>query len=59
MPSGFQLFDGNTTDDTTHIPNWEGLREFLGKENFIYVADCKLCSAENLAYIVPERKLGV
>ena len=51
MPLGFQLFDGNTTDDTTHIPNWEGLRQFLDKENFIYVADCKLCSAENLAYV--------
>ena len=51
VPISFQLFDGNRTDDTTHIPNWQELSDMLGKEDFIYVADCKLCSAENLAYI--------
>ena len=51
VPLSFKLFDGNTTDDTTHIPNWNGLRALLGKEDFIYIADCKLCSDENLTYI--------
>ncbi|MBW1863696.1 MAG: IS1634 family transposase [Deltaproteobacteria bacterium] len=51
VPLSFQLFDGNTTDDTTHIPNWNGLRSLLAKEDFIYIADCKLSSMENLAYI--------
>ena len=51
VPLSFQLFDGNTTDDTTHIPNWNGLRSLLAKEDFIYIADCKLCNIENLAYI--------
>lgn len=51
VPLSFKLFDGNTTDDTTHIPNWNGLRALLGKEDFIYIADCKLCSEENLIYI--------
>ena len=51
VPLSYLLFDGNRTDDTTHVPNWEGLRELLEKENFVYVADCKLCSMENLGHI--------
>ena len=51
VPLSYKLFDGNTTDDVTHIPNWNGLRTLLEKEDFIYVADCKLCSQENLNYI--------
>jgi transposase len=47
----FHLYDGNQTDDKTHIPNWEGLRELLEKEDFTYIADCKLCSLENLDHI--------
>jgi len=44
VPLSFELFDGNQTDDKTHIPNWNALREFLGESDFIYIADCKLCS---------------
>ena len=51
VPVSYKLFDGNTNDDVTHIPNWNGLRTLLEKEDFIYVADCKLCSQGNLAYI--------
>jgi transposase len=51
VPLSFSLFDGNQTDDKTHIPNWEQLRRMLGKTDFIYVADCKLCSEDNLDYI--------
>ena len=51
VPLSYKLFDGNTTDDVTHIPNWNGLRTLLSKEDFIYVADCKLCSHDNLAHI--------
>ena len=43
--------DGNRTDDTTHIPKWNALRELLEKDDFIYIADCKLCSQKNLDYI--------
>jgi transposase len=42
---------GNTTDDTTHIRTWESLRKLTGTANFLYVADCKLCTAQNLSYI--------
>jgi transposase len=51
VPLGYQLYDGNQADVTTHIPNWQQLRELLGREDFIYVADSKLCSAENLKTI--------
>jgi len=51
VPLSYKLFDGNTTDDVTHIPNWNGLRTLLAKEDFIYVADCKLCSHDNLTHI--------
>ena len=51
VPLSYKLFDGNTTDDVTHIPNWNGLRTLLEKEDFVYVADCKLCSTKNLAHI--------
>lgn len=51
VPLSYQLFDGNQSDDNTHIPNWEQLRQLLGKTDFIYVADCKLCNEENLDFI--------
>ena len=51
VPVSFQLFDGNRTDDTTHQVNWDDLRGLLEKEDFIYIADCKLCSAESLGHI--------
>ena len=51
VPLSYKLFDGNTPDDVTHIPNWNALRTLLEKEDFIYVADCKLCSQSNLAHI--------
>jgi transposase len=51
VPVSYRFFDGNTNDDVTHIPNWNGLRTLLEKEDFIYVADCKLCSQGNIAHI--------
>ncbi len=51
VPLNFQLFDGNQSDDKTHIPNWDQLRQLLGKTDFVYTADCKLCSEENLDHI--------
>ncbi len=51
VPLSFQLFDGNRADITTHVPNWDGLRDFLGREDFVYTADSKLCSTETLDHI--------
>jgi transposase len=51
VPLSYELYDGNRADVTTHIPNWEQLRALLDREDFIYVADSKLCSYENLCTI--------
>jgi len=54
VPLSYQLYDGNQADVRTHIPNWQGLRELLGREDFIYVADSKLCAYENLNTIAEQ-----
>ncbi len=46
-----QLYDGNKTDDSTHKTNWNALRDFLKTEDFIYIADSKLSTVENLGHI--------
>jgi transposase len=51
VPISYQLYDGNQADVTTHRPNWQHLRELLDQEDFIYVADSKLCAQETLASI--------
>ena len=51
VPLSYKAYNGNQDDDTTHIPNWNELRCLIKKEDFIYIADCKLCSSKNLAYI--------
>ena len=30
VPISYQAFNGNQADVTTHMPNWDHLREFLG-----------------------------
>jgi transposase len=51
VPIWAHVDHGNTTDDVTHIRTWEALRKLSGAANFLYVADCKLCSAQNLSHI--------
>ncbi|RLA68595.1 MAG: IS1634 family transposase, partial [Epsilonproteobacteria bacterium] len=51
VPIGYEAYNGSTADSATHQPNWDVLRNFLGKEDFIYVADCKLSSQDNLNHI--------
>lgn len=51
VPIWAHVDHGNTSDDVTHIPTWETLRKITGTSSFLYVADCKLCSAANLAHI--------
>jgi transposase len=51
VPLSYQLFDGNQADVTTHIPNWDGLRDFLCTEDFIYIGDSKVCSTDNMNHI--------
>lgn len=42
---------GNTTDDTTHIGNWSALCRLAGRADFLYVADSKLCTRDNMQHI--------
>ena len=51
VPVHYRVCDGNTNDDPTHIETWEALRKLAGRADFIYVADCKLCSRENMDHI--------
>jgi len=51
VPLLAQLYSGNTSDDQTHQVNWQALRELLNRVDFIYIADSKLCSTENLQLI--------
>lgn len=51
VPVYFSSASGNTVDDGTHIGTWDLLYQLVGGPDFLYVADCKLASRENLAYI--------
>jgi transposase len=54
VPIHYKCFDGNTTDDKTHIQVWENLRGITGRSDFIYVADSKLCTREQMGYLARE-----
>ncbi len=48
IPVAFRCTDGNTSDSRTHIETWNALRTLTGRTDFLYVADSKLCSRENM-----------
>ncbi len=54
VPIYFTTDDGDKHDDQTHLPTWNLLRQLTGRSDFLYVADCKLASAENLSAIDAE-----
>ena len=51
VPVYFSSASGNMVDDRTHIATWDLLSELIGQADFLYVADCKLASSENLGHI--------
>jgi hypothetical protein len=51
VPICYRAADGNTTDDPTHIPTWNRLRDLLGRADFLYVADCKLAHRTAMDHI--------
>ena len=51
VPVHFKTYDGNTTDDKTYIETWNSVREIAGTSSFLFVADSKLCSRENMGHI--------
>ena len=54
VPIHYKSYDGNITDDRTHIQTWEALRRLTLASDFIYVADAKLATREQMTYITKE-----
>lgn len=54
VPIHYRAMDGNTNDSVTHIDTWETLRKIAGRPDFLYVADCKLCSKASLEHIAKQ-----
>lgn len=52
VPVHYKTYPGNRTDDTTHIETWNTLRAICRRTDFLYVADCKVCTTEQLSHIV-------
>jgi transposase len=51
VPLHFRAENGNTSDDQTHRQTWDLLCQLTGRRDFLYVADCKLATSENMAYL--------
>lgn len=51
VPIYFTTEDGDKHDDQTHVPTWDLLKQLTGRTDFLYIADCKLASSENLKHI--------
>ena len=52
VPVHYKCYSGNRTDDTTHIETWNDLCKIVPDPGFMYVADSKLCTDEQLNHIV-------
>ena len=51
VPLYFQVASSNVAYDQTHRTTWDLLCRLTGSRDFLYVADCKLASTENMAHI--------
>jgi transposase len=51
IPLYFEVRSGNVTDDRTHRATWDLLCRLTGRRDFLYVADSKLATADNMAHI--------
>lgn len=51
VPVHCKTYDGNVTDDQIHIETWTFLCQLAGHTDFLYVADCKLCTRDNMSHI--------
>lgn len=51
VPVHFRAQSGNVTDDTTHRDSWDLLCQLAGRCDFLYVADSKLATADNMRHI--------
>lgn len=51
VPVHCKVYDGNTSDDSVHIDTWDSLCGIVGHADFLYVADSKLCTRDNMGHI--------
>jgi transposase len=51
VPVHCKTYDGNTSDDQVHRDTWDFLRQLSGHADFLYVADSKLCTRDNMSHI--------
>jgi len=51
VPLHFRASSGNVVDDQTHRDTWDLLCQLTGRRDFLYVADCKLATSDNMAYL--------
>jgi transposase len=51
IPVQFRVESGNASDDRSHQGTWELLCQLTGRRDFLYIADCKLATTENMAYV--------
>ena len=51
VPVHFKTYPGNVTDDQTHIETWDTLCSISKSNDFLYVADSKLCTDKQLFHI--------
>jgi transposase len=51
IPVYFQAKSGNVADDQTHRATWDLLCTLTQRRDFLYVADCKLATSENMAHV--------
>jgi transposase len=51
IPVQFRVESGNATDDRSHQGTWELFCQLTGRRDFLYIADCKLATTENMAYL--------
>lgn len=51
VPISHEVYSGNKTDDVIHPDNMDRIRKILNNDDFIYVADSKLCTEKNLEHL--------
>ena len=51
VPVAHRVTHGNTEDSTTHVATWESLCQLFARRDFLYVADSKLATRENMDHI--------
>ena len=51
VPVHYRVYDGNTSDVEPHTEIWDTLVKLVGRADFLYVADSKLATRENMDHI--------